>query len=143
MHFLAEQALKNKWEIIKELYPRFSKSSLFGFISCYYTLLAYEFVFELSQSKAMVSLARAWKIKHCTINHSSFLTNCMIKKYNYSHLNITTVSHTRQNLNTYIQQSLPLRSLVDICVKRLKLSDHQYILRGLYMQVPVCSICSQ
>lgn len=52
------------------------------FISSYYTLLTSELVFELSQNKAMMSLARAWKIKHCIENHSSCLANYMIKKYN-------------------------------------------------------------
>lgn len=57
----------------------------------------------------MVSLDRAWKIKHCIVNHSSCLENYMIKNCNnYSHLIITTVSHTTQNLNTHIFNSLYL-----------------------------------
>lgn len=39
MHLLAEQTLKNKWEIMKELYLKWCKSQLFGFISSYYTIL--------------------------------------------------------------------------------------------------------
>lgn len=97
------------------------------FISSYYTLLTQELVFALSQNKAMMSLARAWKRKHCIENYSSCLAIYVIKKYNnYSQLNITTVSHTRQNENSCIQQSLALRSLLDICIKILKYFMHEF-----------------
>jgi len=91
----------------------------------------------------MVSLARARKMKHCLANYSFCLANYVIKKCNNdSHLNVTTVSHARHTLNTYIQQSLPLGFLLDICIKRQKLSDHQYVLHESYVEVHVCSICS-